>query len=1162
MKKLLLKGSMYCIACSITIPALPVASYGEYRYVTNNQQQTAAKKVLDEIASHYKVNFAYENRLLQNRFTTYKFSPITGLSTALEELLTPLGLKASRLDDKNYIIVAIRKNNTRQLELLSGRQEIPVQPAQQDTIPAQEWVVAADTIKGSKVIKGRIVTEEKEQPVSGASIFVRGMRIGTISDADGYFTIRIPARVRFISVGHVNYIAADVPVETRNALVIKARPKAGQLEQVIVTNGMFRRDKENFTGASNTISGDQLRQVNSVNLLEALKVFDPAIRIPDNVQFGSDPNTLPTITLRGTNNFPQTSTGTTSSVSSSGADYMATYQNNPNQPLFILDGFEVSLQKIYDLDINRVASFTILKDAAATAMYGSRAANGVIVVETKQPLPGKLRISYSGMMQIAAPDLTVYDLTNAAEKLEVERLAGIYSTYASGIRADADAVLRQTYADRLAAVQKGVNTYWLAQPVRTGFGQRHSFYIEGGDSYIRYGIDFGYSNNSGVMKNSNRHNYTGGMTLSYRRKGIMFKNNLSISANKGINSNYGSFEDYTKQNPYWSPYDSAGKLVKVLEVVRNPLSPGSGTSYMNPLYNTTLNTVDETGYTSILNQTNIDWQVANGLRLTGRLQINSQSDHSDVFLPGQHTIFEDEPSFIKKGYYLKINGKFFSYDGSLQLDFSRRVGGHQFMNTTGGSVAETRSEAFSIRVEGFPNDRLDQIAFGNGYPPNSKPVSSSSVTRRLSGYSNFNYSYDNRYVADVNFSIDGSSQFGSEKRFGSFWSVGASWNLHKEKFIADKPYINMFRIRGSYGTTGGDKFAPYQGITTYQYYTDQNYRGQLGTILFGFGNQNLQWQQTYKQNAGVDLSLLQNRISLNFDIYREVTKDLILDVTTPPSVGYGSYKDNLGEIENKGYEFRLNAVVFRNEKKQVYWTVYFNGLHNKDRILKISNSLSKLNETNDKNDQTRPKNRYEEGQSLNAIWAIQSKGIDPSNGREILVKRDGSLTYNWDALDKVIVGNTVPDLRGSFGTSFSWRGFNIGLYFSYEMGGQLYNQTLLDRVEVTNFNFNVDRRVLIGRWKKPGDQTYFKGLVDENGRTVSTSTNATSRFVQNNNFINGESISASYMFPEKFSKRFAMKNTRISFITNDIIRWSSIEVERGLAYPFARNFTINLSTSF
>ena len=227
----------------------------------------------------------------------------------------------------------------------------------------------------------------------------------------------------------------------------------------------------------------------------------------------------------------------------------------------------------------------------------------------------------------------------------------------------------------------------------------------------------------------------------------------------------------------------------------------------------------------------------------------------------------------------------------------------------------------------------------------------------------------------------------------------------------------------------------------------------------------------------------------------------------------------------------------------------------------ISNSLKKLNEENDKNDQTRPQYRFEEGQSTSVIWAVKSHGIDPSTGRELFEKRDGSLTYNWDPADKEIVGDQTPDMIGNFGTTVSYHDFTVSFYFNYKYGGQLYNQTLQSRVEGADLDYNVDKRVLLGRWKQQGDQAFFQRLlVDRTGDPLPTY--ATSRFVQDENYIQAASISLSYQLPDRIAKKFGASNTRIGFIANDLKRWESVQSERGLDYPFARNFTINLTTSF
>ncbi len=848
---------------------------------------------------------------------------------------------------------------------------------------------------------------------------------------------------------------------------------------------------------------------------------------------------------------------------------MSAYQSNPSMPLFILDGFEVSLQKIYDLDINRIERMTILKDAVATSAYGSRAANGVIVVDTKQPLPGRLTVNYTSNVQITAPDLTSYRLLDAAGKLEVERLSGMYTSTSSF--ASHQYFWDKLYSKRKADIERGVNTYWLAKPLQTGVGTRQSLYVEGGDQYLRYGVSFAYGNNKGVMIGSGRKNYEGSMMLSYRKNGLLVRNQLTVNSNRADESPYGAFSAYTRLNPYWNPYDAQGKTVKTLDILSTP-GNAAQTIVGNPLYDATLGTTNYAKYFGMVNNTMLEWRLRNGFRFTGKLGITSQSDQSDKFLPADHTAFINITDFnsvdyYTRGQYNRNNSSFFALDGSLLLDYSKVIGKGLFYATLGGSLAEQRSQGAGFEVRGFPNSRLDEVFLGNAYLRDSRPTGKNDVTRRVSAFSSLNYTWDRRYMADFSFNMDGSTQFGDDKRFAPFWAFGLGWNLHEEAFMSGLKgtAVDRLKIRAGIGTTGSQQFSPYMATTTYQYTTDREYLGMLGAGLMAYGNPLLAWQQTMKRNIGMDVSLFKERVQFRLDGYIETTNDLLLDVNMPPSSGVATYKENAGKLENRGMEGNLNVFLLRKERQGIYWSVFVNAIHNRNRIKEISNSLKKMNENNDKSDnnlQTRPQLRFVEGESVNAIWAVRSMGIDPGNGKELFLARNGELTYEWSAADKVIVGDALPDVSGNIGSNVSWKGLQLGVYMSYETGGKLYNQTLADRIENANLRYNVDERVLMGRWKKPGDATYFKGLADLEGRQVTELTNATSRFLQRNNFLDFESISLTYNVPDRYSARLRMKNTRISLQANNMFRIATIEVERGLDYPFARNFTININTTF
>ncbi len=458
--------------------------------------------------------------------------------------------------------------------------------------------------------------------------------------------------------------------------------------------------------------------------------------------------------------------------------------------------------------------------------------------------------------------------------------------------------------------------------------------------------------------------------------------------------------------------------------------------------------------------------------------------------------------------------------------------------------------------------------------PTTRPTTGIIETRLVSGYGNFAYSYDNRYQFEASVNADASSQFGENNRVAPHWSAGASWNLHQERFFHENKILNQLRVRASVGTAGNQYFQSYLGKTYYNYYTDRQYiqggsnsgtRGiGLGAFLTGFANKDLKAPETQKQNIGMDAVLLQNRLSVRVDAYRNKTKDIVLPVVSPSSTGFinFTYYDNLGAIENKGIEFDLNYTIIKNVKKGITWNIRLNGIHNEDRITATSEYLDKLNNANDAMsvDQTRPQPRYVNGQSLTGIWAVRSLGIDPATGQEKFLKADGTQTFTWDAADKVFAGDMSPDWLGSFGTSVSVKNITAGIYFNYQFGAKYYNQTLADRLENADLTYNVDRRAADNRWKQPGDNALYKPL-SLNGMATSP-TYATTRFVESNDFINCSAISLDYAIPQSITEKIKAKNAKLGFVANNVFSSGSMKAEKGIYYPFHRMYSFSITASF
>ncbi|WP_343704053.1 SusC/RagA family TonB-linked outer membrane protein [Chitinophaga sp.] len=1008
-------------------------------------------------------------------------------------------------------------------------------------------------------VKGRLTDDKTKEPVVGATIVVRGTSTGAISGLKGEFAVRIRPGDQ-LQISYMGYETTVVTPRAGETLNIIMRASQQSIKDVVVT-GMFSRPKQNFTGAASSFTREDLNKVTNSNVLTALSALDPSFQMPDNLNFGSNPNMLPEITLRGGNSLVDIGNG--------GSGNTFNYANAPNVPLFILDGFEVNLQRINDLDLNRIAKVDILKDAAATSIYGSRAANGVIVIETIRPQSGQLMITYNGNVTSELPDLRGYDLLNAREKLDLELKTGAYNN-TWNMR---DEELKLYYQHRLSEIERGVNTDWLSKPLRAGWGHKHNVYVEGGGNDALYGVNLSYDQREGVMKGSDRRNIMAGTYLSYRYKNLQFRNDLNLGFNRANNSPYGHFRQYTQLNPYWTPYDADGNMKMFLEEVYGPsgnrlsnfdlydnLDGQKAGRALNPLYNANLNVIDRKQYTNITNNFALIWQAKPWLRVNTRLAYMRQLDDYDVFAPAQHTSFVNTPTF-EKGSYTKSTGSSTTVEGFLGADVNKTFGRHLFFGTLATNIQQQAFSYATVRAVGFPNPQMDELILGSKYAEGDRPSGLEGQARLAGFVGNVSYAYDNRYLLDFSYRVDGSSQFGAERRFAPFWSTGVGYNLHKENFLRDVTFINRLKLRYSFGYTGSQNFDSYLGVTTSAYHSMTDYRGVIGTGLMGYGNTALGWQQTRKSNLGADITLF-NKLDLTANYFIERTQGSIARISTAPSTGFPYYYENMGDVLNKGWEINARLNIINSQTSRDNWSVFVNAFHVKNSIERISNTIAQLNKRADTTNSSTPLPRYAAGQSTTAIWVVPSLGIDPSTGLEIFRTRDGRLTNEYSPLDQVIIGDSRPEVEGTFGTNAEIRGIGLNMFFRFRFGGQAYNQTLIDRVENVNAAlYNVDRRVAEERWMKPGDKVFFKGVTNAGGFLTGL-TRASSRFVQDDNELICESLSVYYRFPERMLSKVHMKNTRITFFTSDLFRFSSVKRERGLDYPFSKSYTLQIQTSF
>lgn len=989
------------------------------------------------------------------------------------------------------------------------------------------------TENGAHKIRGTVV-DQKGDAIPGANIYVVGnSTMGVSTGMDGTFSISVPAGKNQLQVSFIGMKTQTVRLnKTKQYYKIILEEDSKSLEDVVVT-GYFQRKKISQTGAEVVVGGEEIAKVGSLNLLQAISAFDPTVRTIENTEFGSDPNRMPEITVRGEKGFDLRENADDS-------------RTNPNAPLYIMDGIEVTATTVYDMDMNRIASFSILKDAAATSLYGSRGANGVILITTKRPDPGKIRVTVNANYNISVPDLRSYNLMDAREKLEYERLAGLY-TNKYGNREE-QTLLDIKYNKILSEIERGVNTYWLSQPLTTSLNQRYSAFLEGGDDHFRYGLNLKYDNDKGVMKESGRLKYGISAYFSYEiAKKLVARNDITIDDVKATDSPYGSFSDYTSLNPYERIYDA-----ETGEMRRQFTSNGS--TIRNVLVNSLLPNKSFNKYTQIRDNFQVQWWATSHLMFKGNIAITKQLNRSENYLSPESVNFEGVTDAARKGSYTVNNGTDIDVEGNLTANYNTNLFDKLAVSVgVGSELITTRSESDGYTATGFLNDKLIYPSYALQFKQGSTPSGSLDRAKSIGFFGNANFNWDNRYILDFTYRTDGSSRFGRESRFAPFWAVGAAWNVNREKFWTQSGYM---KIRGSVGSTGSTNFSADQALTRFVYSNNSEYNGIYGAVINAYGNPALKWQNVMKYNIGLDMSILKNIITLNFDAYLERTENLLLNIDVAPSTGFTSYTENMGSMDNKGFEARLRFNILNNYKKDLNWNITLSTSHEKNKIRKISNAMKAMNE-----EALKLKNNtggsvfrmYEEGRSQTALMLVRSAGIDPATGNEIYIKRDGSLTFDYDPNDRVEVGDTYPKFKGYFNSNLTWKGFNLYMNFSYEMGAKQYNSTLAQKVEGANPYRNADRRVLYDRWKQPGDVSMFRRIDDTSSVYQST------RLMQKNNFLNMSSLSISYDIPRKYIQRSAIERCKFIFSMTDLFRISTIKQERGTSYPFARTMSLGFN---
>lgn len=957
--------------------------------------------------------------------------------------------------------------------------DFPAVGAQQHNI-----AVSAEFVK-TEPVKGR-VTDEKGDAIPGVSIRVKGDTKGILTAGDGTFELAVPHQNVTLVFSSVGYKAREVKLAGSKVLSVKLQTDEGQLSEVVVV-GYGTQKRSDLLGSVSKVNPAETKNIPEGSFDAQLQGKAPGVQIGTNTGVpGSDVF----IRVRG-----------------------ATSINASNDPLYIIDGVfinstslqnieqERSTSPIADINPSDIKSIEILKDASAVAIYGSRGANGVVIITTKRgTFEEAPKIDFS-ISQGAAwvPKERDWKLVTGEEHAilvnEFNRNMGRVEPFRPTSQGGRGLPSEQKTYDRMAILE------------RTGQLQNYDLSVSGGSKSTRYYIGGGYNSQEAIWK-----------PMDFRRASLKVNldqkvnNKVSIGVSNTIsgvfrnmarpaNGGNGTLLQASLNIPTYLPiYDDKGNPLKWVNfdnidvITREVNLKSTSLRYIGNFY------------------LDVDFNEHLKFRSSWSLDYNNYNE-SEYW--GTETLLGAPPT---NGRASSSITQATGWINEQTLRYSNSFGKHSFGVLVGNTLQSNTISNTTARGTNFPNNSFRLISAA----ANQTSAEFWNKYTLSSFFGGINYAFDRKYLLELTLRADGSSKFGANNRWGYFPAIGAAWRVKDEQFLQDVDVLSDLKLRASYGVTGNqngiDEFASY-GLWTagYGYADAVGSNESPGTGPLQLANPDLKWERTSQFNAGVDVGLLKDRITLEFNVYNKYTRDVLLEVAVPKSTGFNSYFSNFGEISNKGFEFSVRSLNI--SKNKFTWRTEFNVSQNKNKVERIASPM---------NFATRDVIRIEQGKPLYSYWLYKQLGVNPQTGDIIFEDRDKSGTVN--AEDRYLVGDTWPKYFGGLTNSFTWRNFDLDVFFTYSYGNYVYN---LNRVfGETGGTLDANRvffKSQLDRWTTPGQITNIPRLTSDNYSIYQNS-----RFFEDGSFVRLRQLTLGYTIPKALSARFHIQKLRASLTATNL----------------------------
>ncbi|MBL0744115.1 TonB-dependent receptor [Chryseolinea sp. Jin1] len=981
-------------------------------------------------------------------------------------------------------------------------------------------------------VKGT-VTDEAGSPLPGVNVLVKGTSIGTVTDSNGNFSLNAPDENAILVFSFIGYSSKEIAVSSQSLINTSLSPDTQTLEEVVVI-GYGTQKKSDLTGSVGSVKAEDIqeRQLPSVSQALAGKVTGVAV----NINSGR-PGGQTNVRIRGF-----------SSISTS------------NNPLYVIDGVIMPVgtqtngsyplnNAVDNINPSDIASMEVLKDASATAIYGARGANGVILITTKRGSTGGGKISYDMQMSVPTIGPNRVRMLNAKEFLATEQLGydniKVYDNtgWVNGTNTRRNPALDRTNPALFDANGNPLyDTDWFKESTQNKMSQNHQLSFTGGNKDNSYGVFVGYRDDNGLLLNSYLRRYSGRFVFDSQLKPW-----LKVGGSLGYNNQQENIVDFGTGG-----LNSVRMITEALPIlpVRYPDGSFSHNKNYSPSMEGGQNPVDlmtSRKYIllsrTVLGNVYANFKLAEGLELRSTLGTN--------VLEREQNQYDGRPALETPAYVLPDNQKgsarvqnnretFWSFEN--YLTYTKQIGDiHNIQAMAGISWQETNIFWFQARSQTFITDFLETNNLGSAanFLP-SPPVESNRSRFSFNSYfGRVNYSLKEKYLVTVTGRMDGSSKFGESNKYAFFPSAALAWRVSQEPFLVDNPIISNLKVRTSYGFTGNSEITTYSALASLKTVTSVvNNAKTIGVNLNRLGNPDLKWEKTAQSDIGVELGLFQNRVNIEADLYYRKTTDMLLDAPLPTSSGYATIVRNVGSMENKGIELALNTVNVQTDN--FTWSTTFNISINRNKVLTLATPAPIFGVGNP--NFTNQTGVIMEGQPVGSFWGLvrlgtwgtgeaaeaakygvnsyrgTGKPILPGDVKYLDVNGD----YQINDADRMIIGNGNPLSYGSFINTLKYKNFDLMLDLQYSYGNDVLNMTHHsgeDRTGLAN-SFNS----VLNAWTPENQNTDVAAVRDSKAGYVS---NVDTHWLEDGSFLRGRNLLLGYNFPSNVTERLKISRLRI-----------------------------------